>query len=58
MRAYLKDEVLQAYLRDNVNARVLHGDGTYQPIERAVNEEPFDSQTFFEGRDFNFSTSG
>jgi len=58
MRAYLKDEVLQAYLRDNVNARVLHGDGTYQPIERAVDEEPFDSQTFFEGRDFNFSTSG
>ena len=55
MRAYLKDEVLQAYLRDNVNARVLQADGTYQPVERAADEEPFDSQTFFEGRDFNFS---
>lgn len=55
MRAYLKDEVLQAYLRDNVNARLLHPDGTYQPIERGMDEEPFDSQTYFEGRDFNFS---
>jgi polyphosphate kinase len=55
MRAYLKDEVLQAYLRDNVNARLLHADGTYQPLERSVDEEPFDSQTYFEGRDFNFS---
>jgi polyphosphate kinase len=53
MRAYLKDEVLQAYLRDNVNARVLQPDGTYQPIERPVDEAPFDSQTYFEGRDFN-----
>jgi polyphosphate kinase len=53
MRAYLKDEVLEAYLRDNVNARELQSNGTYQPVEPGVDEEPFDSQTYFEGRDFN-----
>lgn len=53
MRAYLKDEVLEAYLRDNVNARELQSDGSYRPVERGVDEEPFDSQTYFEGRDFN-----
>ena len=53
IRAYLKDEVLQAYLRDSVNARELHPNGTYQPVESAVDEGPFDSQTYFEGRDFN-----
>jgi len=54
LRAYLKDEVLQAYLRDNVNARALQADGNYIAVERPVDEEPFDSQTYFEGRDFNF----
>lgn len=53
LRAYLKDEVLQAYLRDNVNARVLHADGNYEPVKPG-DEGPFDSQTYFEGRDFNF----
>jgi len=55
MRAYLKDEVLQAYLRDNVNARVLRPDGNYEPVERG-DEEPFDSQTYFEGRDFDLDS--
>jgi len=54
LRAHLKDDVLQAYLRDNVNARELLANGSYRPIERGVDEEPFDSQTYFEGRDFNF----
>jgi polyphosphate kinase len=53
MRAYLKDEVLHAYLRDNVNARELLPNGSYQPLEQDPDEEPFDSQIFFEGRDFN-----
>jgi polyphosphate kinase len=53
IRAYLKDEVLQTYLRDNVNARELLPNGNYQPHEKGVDEEPFDSQTYFEGRDFN-----
>jgi len=52
MRAYLIGEVLQVYLRDNVNARKLLPDGNYQPVERKADEEPFDSQTYFEGRDF------
>ena len=26
---YLKDEVLQAYLKDNVRARLMQGDGSY-----------------------------
>jgi len=53
MRAYLISEVLEVYLRDNVNARVLLPNGNYQPIERNADEERFDSQTYFEGRDFN-----
>ena len=48
LRTFLKDEVLQAYLRDNVNARELHADGSYQRIRAAVGEEPFDSQMYFE----------
>ena len=51
IRTYLKDEVLQAYLRDNVNARDLTAEGMYQPV---VNGEPrFDSQTYFEGAEIN-----
>jgi polyphosphate kinase len=53
IRAYLKDEVLQTYLRDNVNACELLPNGSYQPFEKGVDEELFDSQTYFEGRDFN-----
>jgi polyphosphate kinase len=45
--------VLQAYLRDNVNARELLPNGSYQPVARNADEETFDSQTYFEGRDFN-----
>ena len=55
LRAYLKDKVLQTYLRDNVNARELQADGTYRSLERPLDEELFDSQTYFEGRDSNFS---
>jgi hypothetical protein len=41
--------VLAAYLRDNVKARVMNSDGSYDrpPIEPG--EEPFNSQFFFEG---------
>ena len=53
LRAYLKDEVLAAYLRDNLNARELKPDGTYQRINPAPDEEPFDSQMFFEGMEIN-----
>jgi polyphosphate kinase len=46
---YLKDTVLAAYLRDNVKARVMNSDGTYERPAMAAGEEPFNSQLFFEG---------
>jgi polyphosphate kinase len=39
---FLRHVVLEAYLRDNVRARVLQSDGTYAPVERAG--VPFDAQ--------------
>ena len=46
LKKYLKDTVLAAYLRDNVKARVMNPDGTY---EQPPGDEPFNSQLFFEG---------
>ncbi len=54
LRDYLRDEVLSAYLRDNVNARELQPDGFYRRIERRSEDEPFDSQTWFEEREINY----
>jgi polyphosphate kinase len=51
LRGYLKDEVLGAYLRDNVQARELLPDGSYLRILADDGEEPFDSQSYFEGRE-------
>ena len=39
---FLRHVVLEAYLRDNVRARVLQSDGTYVPVEREG--PPFDAQ--------------
>jgi len=50
LRAYLKDEVLQSYLRDNVNAHELTPEGSYKPVS-AASESLFDSQIYFEGAD-------
>ena len=50
LRAYLKDEVLQSYLRDNVNAHNLTPDGWYKPVSPA-SASLFDSQIYFEGAD-------
>jgi polyphosphate kinase len=49
LKKYLKDTVLDAYLRDNVKARVMRSDGTYEMPPMAPGEEPFNSQLFFEG---------
>ncbi|HVG30974.1 MAG TPA: polyphosphate kinase 1 [Pyrinomonadaceae bacterium] len=49
LRRYLKDVVLDAYLRDNANTRELRPDGSYERVRPAPGEEPFDSQTHFEG---------
>lgn len=49
LRTHLKDEVLGAYLRDNVKARVLTSDGNYQPVRVAPGEMRFDCQLNFDG---------
>jgi hypothetical protein len=45
----LKDTVLAAYMRDNVKARVMNSDGSYEHPAIGPGEEPFNSQLFFEG---------
>lgn len=48
LRKYLKDEFLSAYLRDNVKARELRSDGTYEKVKLTANEESFNSQLSFQ----------
>jgi polyphosphate kinase len=40
----LRDEILEASLRDNVKARIICTDGTYQRVSRDKDEAPFRSQ--------------
>lgn len=47
LRRHLKDVILAAYLRDNVKARRLLPDGSYERIQPAAGEERFDSQLHF-----------
>jgi len=49
LRRYLKDVVLGAYLRDNLNARELQPDGSYERVQPGAGAETFDSQMYFEG---------
>lgn len=49
IRRYLKENTLGAYLKDNVNSRVLRSDGTYKKV--AAGKEPFDSQMYFVGKE-------
>jgi len=48
LKNYLKNEYLQAYLRDNVKARELMSDGFYQRVNPASNEPKFNSQLSFQ----------
>ena len=48
--AYIRDTVLPAYLNDEVNAHVLHSDGTYTKVA-ARDSHGFDSQMFFVGKE-------
>jgi len=50
LRRYLKQEVLEVYLRDNVNARELQPDGSYRRVRPGLEDKLFDSQMYFEGR--------
>ena len=47
-KRYLRDVLLNTYLRDNTKARELHPDGTYRPVESG--SELFNSQIYFFGR--------
>ncbi|MEJ7847913.1 MAG: polyphosphate kinase 1 [Pyrinomonadaceae bacterium] len=49
IREYIKTQILEAYLRDNVNARILRPDGSYRKVQQTG--EPFDSQMSFVGQD-------
>lgn len=44
---HLRNAVLDAYLRDTVNARELQPDGSYTNREPADGDAPFDAQMFF-----------
>ncbi len=46
LAAHLRERVLDAYLRDTVNARELQTDGSYRPIEPGKGAEPFDVQAW------------
>ncbi len=48
-KKYLKDVILATYLRDNVKARLLRPDGSYERVQTAADEPRLDSQLFFEG---------
>jgi len=48
IKNYLKNEYLAAYLRDNVKARELKPDGTYELIRRENSEELFNAQESFQ----------
>jgi len=47
LKKYLKDVLLDAYLRDNVKARVLSPDGRYEHVPVAPGEERFNAQLYF-----------
>ncbi|HEV7744745.1 MAG TPA: polyphosphate kinase 1 [Pyrinomonadaceae bacterium] len=49
LKRYLKDVVLGAYLKDNVKARILNSEGSYDRVPMEPEEEPFNSQLHFEG---------
>ena len=47
LKKYLKDVLLDAYLRDNVKARLLGPDGRYRPVPAEEGAERFNSQLYF-----------
>jgi polyphosphate kinase len=49
LKSYLKEQVLNVYLKDNVKARRLLPDGTYERVRVGDDEEEVNSQTSFIG---------
>jgi polyphosphate kinase len=56
LKKHLKETVLAAYLKDNVNARELRSDGTYSRVKAA--EERFDCQIAFATSNGDFRKLG
>lgn len=54
LRTHLRDVVLDAYLRDTVNARTLSPDGSYEMMNPEKGKKPFDAQAWF----LNFYRAG
>jgi polyphosphate kinase len=52
LRTYLRETVLAAYLKDNVNARELRADAAYVRVKQREGEKRFDSQLDFETTGF------
>lgn len=48
IRVYLSEQFLASYLKDNVKARILRSDGSYERVPRAPGEAAFDSQLSFQ----------
>ncbi len=40
----IRDEILNMHLKDNVKARLMLSDGSYEPVKKGENEESFNSQ--------------
>ncbi len=47
LKKHLKEDVLDSLLRDNVKARRLLPDGSYERVQASSDEMPFDSQAHF-----------
>ncbi len=56
LRQFLRDTVLNAYLKDNVNARELRADGNYVRVKQVDGEKRFDAQLEFENKALNIVT--
>jgi polyphosphate kinase len=48
IKTYITGEILEFYLKDNQNARILRSDGSYKKV---IGGEPFDAQMALVGRD-------
>ncbi|NQS92085.1 MAG: RNA degradosome polyphosphate kinase, partial [Chloroflexi bacterium] len=44
IKASIRDDILNVHLRDNVKARKMLPDGSFEIINRAENEKPLNSQ--------------
>jgi polyphosphate kinase len=51
LRRYIKEEILDTYAKDTVNAQLLNPDGTYRKIAPDSKKKAFDSQMYFVGKD-------